>query len=284
MSTNETTAGSEQSPDRQRHPLARGIELLTLMVDTGEDSYGVRELASLMGVSASTAHRLLGDLEKLGMVGRTRDGAYRLGLEFLRLAWATTARLPLEEAATDILGQLTERTGESSFFGVYNEQRQQMMFTHTVESPHPLRYVLPMHTWLPLHAGASGLAILAFLPDETRHEIVHGPLPALTARTRVDPGKLSDRLDEIRRDGYAISHGERIEGAISVAAPVFGLSGTIVVGDIGITIPESRFNLGTESELVRLVKDSAAALTDRIASSRVAIRPQPNKVQSNGVA
>lgn len=274
MSTNEAAAESEPVADRQRHPLARGIELLTLMVDAGEDSYGVRELGSLMGVSASTAHRLLTDLEKLGMVGRTPDGAYRLGLEFLRLAWATTARLPLEEAAADILGKLTERTGETSFFGVYNEQRRQMMFTHTVESPHPLRYVLPKHTWLPLHAGASGLAILAFLPDQTRNEISHGALPALTARTRVDPDRLTERLEEIRRDGYAISHGERIEGAIAVAAPVFGLSGNLVVGDIGITIPESRFDRGAESNLARLVRDSAAALTARIASSRVATRPQ----------
>lgn len=277
MSTNETAADSEPVADRQRHPLARGIELLTIMVDTGEDSYGVRELGSLMGVSASTAHRLLTDLEKLGMVGRTPDGAYRLGLEFLRLAWATTARLPLEEAAADILGELTARTGETSFFGVYNEQRRQMMFTHTVESPHPLRYVLRKHTWLPLHAGASGLAILAFLPDQTRHEISQGELPALTTRTLVDPDRLAERLAEIRRDGYAISHGERIDGAIAIAAPVFGLSGNLVVGDVGITVPESRFDRGAESNLTRLVRDSAAALTARIASSRVATRRQPTE-------
>jgi DNA-binding IclR family transcriptional regulator len=248
--------------DRQRHPLARGIEILTLMVDSGQRTYGVRELSNLLGVSASTAHRLLGDLEELGMVARTPAGSYRLGMEFLRLAWTANTRFPLREAADDILAELTERSGESSFFAVYNEQRRQMMFAVSVESSHPLRYTVPQGVWLPLHAGASGLAMLAFLPPEVRNEIAGGRLDALTERTVVDPDRLAERLAQIRRDGYAISHGERIDGAIAIAAPVMGPA-SAVIGDVGITIPESRFNATTTSELTVLVKDSAAALTSR---------------------
>jgi IclR family transcriptional regulator, acetate operon repressor len=263
----EVTAGA---PDRQRHPLARGIEILTLMVDSGKQSYGVRELGGLLGVSASTAHRLLGDLEELGMVSRTPVGNYRLGMEFLRLAWTTSTRFPLREAASDVLAELTERSGESSFFAVYNEQRRQMMFAVSAESSHPLRYTVPQGVWLPLHAGASGLAILAFLPSEVQAEIVHGSLETLTERTLTDPGQLAERLANIRRDGYAVSHGERIVGAIAIAAPVLGPADA-VIGDVGITIPESRFNAAATSELTVLVRQSAQLLTRRFAGNR----PEP---------
>ncbi|MFC1405286.1 MULTISPECIES: IclR family transcriptional regulator [Streptacidiphilus] len=255
----EVTAGA---PDRQRHPLARGVEILTLMVDGGKQVYGVRDLGTRIGVSASTAHRLLSDLEELGMVARTPTGSYRLGMEFLRLAWTTNTRFPIREAANDVLADVTERSGESAFFAVYNDQRRQMMFALSVESPHPLRYTVPQGVWLPLHAGASGLAILAFLPTEVQDAIVHGSLDVLTNRTLVDPDKLAERLAQIRRDGYAISHGERIDGAIAIAAPVMGPADA-VIGDVGITIPETRFNATTTADFTELVKQAAQVLTRR---------------------
>ncbi len=267
----QASQATASAPDRQRHPLARGIEILTLMIDGGEQSYGVRELAGRLGVSASTAHRLLSDLEELGMVSRSPAANYRLGMEFLRLAWTASARFPLRDAAADVLADLVARSGESSFFGLYNEQRRQMMFAVSVESSHSLRYTVPQGVWLPLHAGASGLAILAFLPAEVQAEIAHGGLDALTERTLVDAGQLAERLARIRRDGYAISHGERITGAIAIAAPVMGPVGA-VIGDIGITIPESRFNAATTSELVALVRQSAELLTRRFTGTR----PEPD--------
>lgn len=256
------------APDRQRHPLARGIEILTLMVDSGSPSYGVRELGNRLSVSASTAHRLLGDLEELGMVARTPAGNYRLGMEFLRLAWTTSTRFPVRDAADDVLTDLSASSGESSFFGVYNEQRRQMMFAVSVESSHPLRYTVPQGVWLPLHSGASGLAILAFLPKDVQKEIAEGPLEAMTERTLVDAGELAERLATIRKDGYALSHGERIDGAIAIAAPVLGPADS-VIGDVGITIPETRFNATTTSALTTQVIQAADLLTRRFTGSRV---------------
>lgn len=261
------TEPDQTDAQRQRHPLARGVELLTVMVDSDQDHHGVRELAGRMGVSPSTVHRLVTDLESLGLVSRTSTGSYRLGLEFLRLAWTTTERFPLHEVSADTLQELTDQSGESAFFGVYGEQRRQMMFTITVESPHPLRYTLPKREWIPLHAGASGLAILAFLPDAVREEIVTGPLSTQTDRTLTDPDRLRERLDAIRREGYALTHGERIEGAIAIAAPVFGPFGE-VVGATGITIPEARFDAGHSPALVSQVRHAAARLSSYMSGAR----------------
>lgn len=252
---------------RRRHPLARGIELLSLMVDTDQETHGVRELAGRLGVSPSTVHRLVTDLESLGLASRTANGSYRLGLEFLRLAWTAADRFPMHEVAVDTLQELTEQSGESSFFGVYGEPRQEMMFTFTVESPHPLRYSLPQHEWLPLHAGASGLAILAFLPEEVREEVITQPLVAPTERTITDPSKLRKRLEQIRVDGYSITHGERIDGAIAIAAPVFGPLGS-VAGSTGLTLPDARFKEEHATSLASLVRETAEQLSGYMSGSR----------------
>lgn len=268
----EATEQNQAEPEapeaqRRRHPLARGIELLTTMVDSEQDVHGVREVAGRLGVSPSTAHRLLIDLEKLGLVSRTENGSYRLGLEFLRLAWTTTERYPLHEVSRDTLEELTEQSGETAFFAIYGEQRHQMMFSLVSETTHPLRYALPEQSWLPLHTGASGLAILAYLPEATRRKIVAGSLKPATSATLVDRDLLTARLDEIRRDGYVITHGERIEGAIAIASPVFGPSGD-VVGSTGISLPEARFNAAHSTSLAGLVKQSAIRLTDYLTGAR----------------
>ncbi|MBO1901328.1 IclR family transcriptional regulator [Leucobacter weissii] len=251
--------GDDAESSRRRQPLARGVELLTLLVDSEQESHGVRELAGRLGVSPSTAHRLLADLERLGLVGRADDGAYQLGLEFLRLAWRASARHPLHEFSAGVLEDLGSRTQETVFFGVYSPQRAQMMFAHTIESPHPLRYVIPLREWLPLHAGASGLAILAFAPSSVREQVLSGPLEAKTARTIVDSAELAERLAVIRENGFAVTHGERISGAVAIAAPVFGPGG--VLGVAGVSFPESRFNASELGGLADRVRDSAARIT-----------------------
>lgn len=272
MDAEETEAAETEAAEtgRRRQPLARGIELLTYMIESTQDSHGVRELAGKLGVSPSTAHRLITDLEKLGLVRRAGNGqSYRLGLEFLRLAWLTTGRYPSQELALGVLQDLVEKTGEGAFSSLYDEQRQQMMFTSTVESSHPLRYTLPLQQWMPLHGGASGLAILAFLPEAVQRDIVSKPLAQLTPHTVTDPDALMERLAEVRRDGYAITRSERIDGAVAIAAPVFGLIPGDVAGAAGISIPESRFDEAHAAALALMVCEAAAQITANISGQRL---------------
>ena len=230
------------------------------MVDSDQQTHGVRELATRLDVSPSTVHRLISDLERLGLVDRADGGAYRLGLEFLRMAWTTSDRYPLHEVSRGTLEQLTTMSGESSFFAVYSEQRRQMIFAMAVESPQPLRYTLPLRQWAPLNAGASGLAILAFLPSEVQEAVAHSPLPTPTTRTLGDSSSLLDRLAQVRVDGVATTQGERIEGALAIAAPVFGAGGN-VVGSLGISMPDARFHESSAANYSAMVRHAAQQIT-----------------------
>ena len=122
---------------------------------------------------------------------------------------------------------------------------------------------------MPLHGGASGLAILAFLPEAVQYEVAHKPLVQLTPDTVTDPDALLERLVQVRRDGYAITRGERIEGAVAIASPVFGLIPGDVAGAAGITIPESRFDESKTQEFALRVREAAAQITANISGQRL---------------
>ncbi|MGO7983242.1 IclR family transcriptional regulator C-terminal domain-containing protein, partial [Rhizobium johnstonii] len=80
---------------------------------------------------------------------------------------------------------------------------------------------------------------------------------------------LLERLEQVRADGYSITRSERIEGAVAIAAPVFGLIPGNVAGAAGITIPESRFNEANADALVLLVRQAADQITANIGGQRL---------------
>ena len=117
-----------------------------------------------------------------------------------------------------------------------------MMFTLVVESSHPLRYTLPMRQQIPLHAGASGLAILAFLPTQSKTGLRTGRSP-LTP-TLIDPEGLYERLDQERRDGTQLPTAS-VSMVRSRSPRQSSASAGTVVGSAGISMPEARFNART---------------------------------------
>src|SRR5262249_22800504 len=108
--------------------------------------------------------------------------------------------------------------------------------------------------------GASGRAVMAFLPKKQIEKAIRRHrLPAVTTHTITSQAKLFRELATVRRAGYAISDGERLEQAVGIAAPVFRGNGD-VFGSILVTIPKFRFLKKDESKIARAVKDCAARL------------------------
>lgn len=233
----------------ERDPLGRAVRLLTWMVDSPTSEWGVREMASALDLPPSSVHRLLALMERSDLVVRHEaSGTYSLDLEFLRLAHRATSKLPLPPTTTAHLRRLVDEVDETAGIAIYDPQRQLMLFHAVIDSSKPLRYVLEPDRWMSITAGASGLAILAFLPEADRARLLARPLDAFTENTITNPLALEGELTRVRENGYALSHGQRVQGAVAVAAPLFGANGQ-VVGDVVLTIPEPRFDPDDESRL-----------------------------------
>lgn len=66
-------------------------------------------------------------------------------------------------------------------------------------------------------------------------------------------------LEQIRRDGFAVNRGERVDGVCGVAAPVMDRSGAVNAA-IGISGPAERLSLRTLRGYGTLVRDVANRL------------------------
>lgn len=240
------------------------------MAESPGRDWGVRELAKLFRMSPSIAHRILSVLRREALVeAGPVPGRYRLSLEFFRIAWRATSRLPFREAALPILQSLVATCNETAFLGLYDPKRMEMMFVEVVESAHPLRYELQLNRWLPVYAGATGLAIMAFLPEAERRAIAtRTGLAPLTERTIQDPDLLEKELARIRDQSYACTHGQRIPGAVGLAAPIWGPDAR-VFGDLALTIPDHRFDIRSENQLAQLLIRHADQLTTAVGGRRL---------------
>ena len=254
---------------RHRDAFGKALQLLWWIVDASDDGtekeWGVRELAQELHFPPATVHRALTSLMERGLAQRNPDsGQYRIGMEFYRLALKVQSRFVIRNAGLPVMQDLVAKCNETAFLGLYDSSRMEMMYIAAVISSHPVRYVIPINEWIPLHAGAGGLAIMAFLPKEERQAIIKRTrLAPLTEYTITDPEALEGELARTRSRGYAFSRGQRAVGAVAIAAPIWGPDGR-VISDLVVSLPESRFEASMESTMAELVIEHAQRIMEKL--------------------
>lgn len=228
-----------------RNPLSKALGILRWLLDSGVESFGVREVASALDMTPSAAHRAITTLVEEGILRRMPDGTrYGLGLELFRLVSQASDSFPLRHLAMPVMERLRDLCDEAVFLNLYDADRKQIIGVAAAESTQPLRYVVVLREWKSLYAGASGQAILAFLPEAERKALyAQTGLKAATDASITDPAAMEAELEKIRGRGYALTKGQRISGAVGVAAPIRG-PGNVLIGSLGISIPEPRYQDG----------------------------------------
>jgi DNA-binding IclR family transcriptional regulator len=231
------------------------------MAEREASSFGVRELARLLDSPPSSVQRTLESAQEVSLVSPGGAGQWELGWELFRIASLAQRKQPFG-AATTILAELSEQTGETAVLAVYDRQRAGRMFVATSSSKHSVRFVPELFSWLPMHAGATALAILAHRPESERQSIYDKGLPALTKTTLTSPRDLERVLVEVLDKGFAVSHDEVDLGASALAAPVFSITG--VTSSIAVIAPRQRFDEALERTLESHVVEAAARLGRRL--------------------
>lgn len=126
-----------------------------LVLDALEDEpLALAGLVDATGLPRATTHRLATALEAHGLVRRTDDGRFALGLRLVALGRAAADQLPLAEAARPALAALRDVTEES--VQLYVRQGDRRVCVAALESPHGLRTIVAMGAALPLDRGSAG--------------------------------------------------------------------------------------------------------------------------------
>lgn len=200
---------------------------------------GVGDISQLTGYTKSTASRLLSTLERHGCVERAGGpGKYRLGYRVYLWGLISGKQTNLATIAQPIMEQLRDKCGEE--VALYVVEGERRVCVERVASVHEIAKVAPIGTYYPLHAGAAGRVLLAYLPSEKRQKFFRkNRLDKITSLTITDVKTLEKDLESIRKKGYAISRGEREPDAFSVTAPVWDAS-CRAVASLSISGPNFR--------------------------------------------
>jgi len=234
----------------------RALAVLGVLADADEPM-GVTEIARRIGLPKSVVHYHVSALVRNHYLEARPDRRYGLGHAALRLGRGSYGHLDLRARALPHLRALHHDTWETVTLSVL--VGRECVYVDQLVSPQEIKLAVELNRPFPLHAGASGRAILAFLPQESREALLAEPLERLAAGTVVDPDGLRGLLERVRGAGLAVSRSERQEGAASIAAPIFDGHG--VAGAVSVCGPEYRFDAPAVERYRPLVRQAAGQLS-----------------------
>lgn len=214
------------------------------------------EIAHRLGLSVSTAHRIVGALHATGMLAQ--DPATER--YFLGPTTAILGRLALERMGATLLQPeltaLRDGTGEAVSLGVRAGDEVAVLLH--LPSVHPLRYDQPPGDRNPIHACAMGKALLAFDGDPVA---MPEPYARHTGATLTTRAELEADLRGVRERGYSVNDEERLAGVRAVAAPVRDGGGRVFAA-VALQGPSVRFGDDRMPALAEAVLAAASRLTD----------------------
>jgi IclR family transcriptional regulator, acetate operon repressor len=216
--------------------IERAAQLLVRVVEAPQPP-SIGELSARAGLPKSTTSRLVGALERQGLVQRLGDrGRLRPGPVLLRYA-SRDGSQSLVELGLPSLRRLADASGETINLAVPGPDGVEHL------AQEDTAHLVGVTDWVgrrvPFPLAANGKCFLAFGGGD------------------VDDDEL------IRSRGYATSIDELEVGLSALAAPVLGADGTAVAA-LSVSGPTARLTPERIEELAPLLTDEAASLSRRL--------------------
>ncbi len=255
------SAPGEAAPENSgAGTVTRVVKLLACVAEADGD-VSIKSLCQSLDLPASTVHRLLGLLTKDGIIERAATRArYGPGPEFVRIGSLVAAKVRIADLARPVMRALADESDETCVLLQYLPNSRKVMALHAEYSSHPLRYQIDMFQPHSLLWGATGRSVLAFLSEpEIEAAIRDNDRSPATGKSLPARAVLMKELKEIRERGYAITHGQKIAGAVGLAAPLFN-SENAAIGSLSVTVPNARFSQKGQSRLAELLIRAAGSL------------------------
>ena len=238
--------------------IKRAIQILNLYRD-GERYIGITEMARRLDLSKTTVFRIVRSLEAEGWLVQSSDSSkYGLGFEILAVASSLYRRYDWRDIVLEVMTDLKNVVDETVILSAYAVDAG--ICIEKVDCAEQIKLASERGQIIPLHAGATGKTLLANLPKEERKRILQKELVRYTDRTLVDPEKLWEELDQIQKEGYAVTTGESNEGAMAIGVPIFDREGKLLYG-LSVAGPLERMQQKGEEFLKESIIRAAEQMT-----------------------
>jgi len=260
-STPANRAGAPQRSD-QVQSLVRALSLVN-RIAASDDGVTLTELAQQVGLSSSTAHRLLITLEQERYVHFNAERRlWSVGVQAFITGSAFLKTRSLVGAARPHMRMLMEESEETVNLAVENEA--EAIYLSQVECRQMMRAFARPGGRVPLHCSSVGKALMSAMPDAKLSKILHRHgLPRVTIKTLNTTVALRADLAASRERGYAIDDEEHAVGLRCIAAVIFNENADAVAA-VSLSGPMARIPDERIPLLGQLVRSKADAITSQL--------------------
>jgi len=211
---------------------------------------GVSMLARELGADKSAAQRAIMTLADEGWI-RPALGLptrWQLTARLLAVAHLGLSRNDLRRRARSTLEDLRDKSGETVLLTV--QEMQGFIVMDVVESRQMLRAVPHIGMAVPVRGSATGRAMLPYMNEERRRQILGGP---------PDPVLLGE-FSATRKRGFSVSKGEIVADSTTIAAPILEIDGQPSAA-VAITAPSRRMPATHHRKIGMMLCNAARTLS-----------------------
>lgn len=227
--------------------------------DNEHTSLSLQDIAERIQMPKTTAFRLVATLERAGFLIRLDNQQYCLSLKLARLGGLVRSTLSIRDIARPVMLEVNEQTSETiALNGIVGVDR---IVLEVVDTPAPLMSMLRLGEHMPLLYGASGRMLMAHMPLDQLEEV----LRINVREPNFDRAALDQQLQRFRRQGYALTRGQRVPGLTAIAVPIFDLEGRVPYS-LALTGPSVRVD-PRDQELAEVMMVAGRDISTRLGAS-----------------
>ncbi len=239
----------------------RAMNIIHILVsDSSKLTWSISELAEQTDLPLSTVHRLISSLMKYGLVMQIPETKqYKAGHTWMEIGLRLLETINDRDVARTVMERLALEVKESVYLSI--PSGADAIIIERVDSPLTVRIIDNLGERIPLHIGAANKTMLANMDAKEAERIVKQLLSSPEKQQA-----LLNQLPEIKRNGYAVSYGEKTEGTASIAAPIIGfnqkVAGALSIGVLSYRITDDRLAF-----LIEKAKEGAKEISMKIGGS-----------------
>ncbi len=257
-------ARKKPAPERsdQVQSLVRALAIVNRLA-AADEGVTLTEVAQQVGLSSSTAHRLLTTLEQERFVQFDPERRlWTVGVQAFVAGSAFLKTRSLVGAARSHMRALMEESEETVNLAV--EDEAEVIYLSQVECRQMMRAFARPGKRVPLHCSSVGKALLSAMADHELARVLHRQgLSRVTLKTITTTATLKTDLALSRERGYAIDDEEHAVGLRCIAAVVFNENASPVAA-VSLSGPMARIPDERIPLLGALVRRKADAITAQL--------------------
>ena len=251
---NGCSPSANKASPRRRSGLNSGLDIVEAIAGGG-DRMTLTAIATVIGLSKPSVHRLLSTLVERGYVRRLPDQSYTIGIRAWQVGCVATP-IAMARIAGPYMVELVQRVSDGAALAVLDGA--QTVCIQLVESRRAVRVHDDIGNRCAAHCVSNGITLLSAMSDDEVMRLLPAELPPATDRSITDRATLLRTLAEARSKGHAVMQGAWREGVTGISVPVRGPDEHVVAA-LSLAMPDFH---ATQARLDAVLKELRRAANE----------------------